>query len=101
MEDASLDEFLDSGEGDADDDADGAGGDTDDGTGDTEDDAGAVEGEASATEGEGDPAPDDVAPATSTYQWAPDGAACASCGGTARRRWRSDAGLVCGECKEW
>lgn len=65
MEDSSLDEFLDSGEGDA-----------------------GVD-------------PGGVPQATPTYCWSPDGAVCDSCGDTARRRWRSEAGLVCRECKEW
>ena len=40
-------------------------------------------------------------PATTTYAWDGDGAACASCGETVERRWQQDGGLVCVECKEW
>ncbi|MEF8782188.1 MAG: hypothetical protein V5A39_12670 [Haloarculaceae archaeon] len=56
--------------------------------------------------GEDDPEADtddpaDVTPATPTYGWSPDGGVCSACGSTARRRWQSEAGLVCRECKEW
>ncbi|PSQ27376.1 hypothetical protein BRD09_08645 [Halobacteriales archaeon SW_10_68_16] len=85
MEDASLDEFLDSGDGET--------GDEEATAGDTE--AGGVESEEGATEGEA------VAPATATYEWSPGGTECPSCGGTVRRRWHSESGLLCAECKEW
>lgn len=42
-----------------------------------------------------------VEPATTTYEFAPDGVECASCGRTVERRWQQDSALVCGECKDW
>ena len=36
-----------------------------------------------------------------TMLWRPDGATCASCGGTETRLWRAADGLVCPECKPW
>ncbi len=56
--------------------------------------------------GDDDEAPDEATvnepePAASTTAFAPEGAACASCGATVRRRWRDDGELVCGECKAW
>lgn len=45
--------------------------------------------------------PDAVGPATSTYDWSPDGDDCAACSATVERRWRDDPGLVCADCKEW
>ena len=85
MEDASLDEFLDSGDGE---------------TGDDEattpdDQTGSADDGGKATEAE------DPEPATATYEWSPGGAECPSCGGTVDRRWHSEAGPVCPECKEW
>lgn len=44
---------------------------------------------------------DDVPPATPTYDWTHDGAACANCDETVEERWHGEAGLVCGDCKEW
>lgn len=40
-------------------------------------------------------------PAVATYDWTPGGAACAACGETVERRWRDGPGFVCGECKDW
>ncbi|WP_135365300.1 DUF7573 domain-containing protein [Halosimplex halophilum] len=45
--------------------------------------------------------PPTVDPAESTYAWSRDGGTCAACGETVDRRWRSDEGLVCPDCKEW
>ncbi|MFB6141137.1 MAG: hypothetical protein ABEJ26_11970 [Halosimplex sp.] len=45
--------------------------------------------------------PATVDPAESTYAWSGDGGVCDACGGTVERRWRSDDGLVCPDCKEW
>jgi hypothetical protein len=73
MEDTSLDEFLDAGEDDPE-----------------------ADGESDASVDSGD-----ASPATPTYGWSPDGGVCSACGSTARRRWQSEAGLVCRECKEW
>ena len=50
-----------------------------------------------------------VDPATPTYRWVPEGAACDSCGSVVTRRWvdgdggdDSDApAFVCDDCKEW
>lgn len=36
-----------------------------------------------------------------TFDWSPDGAACAACGAVVERRWRGDPGLVCSDCKDW
>ena len=79
MEETSLDEFL-------------AGG---------EDNSEADTDETEAEAGTNTDEPDDVTPATPTYRWSPDETLCDSCGGTTRRRWQSEAGLVCRECKEW
>ncbi|QLH81462.1 DUF7573 domain-containing protein [Halosimplex pelagicum] len=45
--------------------------------------------------------PTTVEPAEATYAWSGDGGTCAACGETVDRRWRSDDGLVCPDCKEW
>ncbi|WP_338727051.1 hypothetical protein [Haladaptatus sp. DJG-WS-42] len=42
-----------------------------------------------------------VTPATATYTWSPDGAACESCGEVVKRRWRDGDVLVCESCKSW
>ncbi len=42
-----------------------------------------------------------VEPAVSTYRFAPDGRACADCGGSAGRLWRDGGALVCRDCKQW
>lgn len=42
-----------------------------------------------------------VEPPATTYQWTPDGAACANCGAVVERRWRDDGAFVCADCKEW
>lgn len=47
------------------------------------------------------PDADEVAPAVSTYAWAPDGAECGGCGAVVERRWRDGDELVCSDCKEW
>lgn len=78
-DDASLDEFLSEGPGDE------AESDTEP-PGET-----AADGRSS----------DSVEPATTTYEFAPDGAECPSCGRTVDRRWQQDGSLVCGECKDW
>lgn len=129
MEDASLDDFLET--GDAGDDADG-GGDGDAGTrgspdGGNADGERAVDGESDGgtagdgqrDEGHGDGgvsdgrdaegtpdqhravSPGTVAPAASTYQWSPGEVACEACGETVEGRWRAPAGLVCADCKDW
>ncbi|WP_254279824.1 DUF7573 domain-containing protein [Haloarcula marina] len=98
-EDASLDRFL----GEEGDDperegrADGA-----------ESATGAATGEQPADETSTDEKPtgdtetaDGIVPATTTYAWSPDGAACGACGTAVERRWRQDGDLVCPDCKEW
>jgi hypothetical protein len=43
-----------------------------------------------------------VRPATVTYDWSPDGAACAACGTVVEARWHDpDVGMVCPDCKAW
>ena len=64
-------------------------------TGDNEpttDDESTADDEPTATEAD---------PATVTYRWQPDGAACARCGTTTERQWRDDDGFVCADCKAW
>ena len=89
--DASLDEFLDAG-------SDG-------------EESGSAEADDEEEDGAGDetenaePGPSvlatEAAPATVTFDWSPEGGTCADCGGTAERRWRAEAGLVCADCKGW
>jgi len=40
-------------------------------------------------------------PATATYRWQPDGAACGACGATTERQWLDDGEFVCPDCKSW
>jgi len=80
MDETSLDDFLDS-------EADGE-------TAHEADDA-----ESSREDDAEDPAA--VEPAATTYQWTPAGATCAACGERTKRRWHSDDGLVCPDCKAW
>ena len=58
----------------------------------TTDDESTADDEPTATEAD---------PATVTYRWQPDGAACARCGTTTERQWRDDNGFVCADCKAW
>jgi len=37
----------------------------------------------------------------STMSYRPDGGTCGACGAVVERRWRDEAGLVCGDCKRW
>lgn len=109
MEDASLDDFLDGG-GTQEVEDDGGG---DDGAPSKEDDGrAAADGNDQPADGESEPdrsgsggdgsGGDDAAdPATATYAWTPGGEYCAACGERVERRWRSAAGLVCPDCKEW
>ena len=50
---------------------------------------------------DGEPTATEADPATVTYRWQPDGAACARCGTTTERQWRDDDGFVCADCKAW
>ncbi|CCQ33420.1 hypothetical protein HLRTI_000381 [Halorhabdus tiamatea SARL4B] len=56
---------------------------------------------ATETEPAGESAEESVEPATTTYEFVPDGAECASCGRTVDRRWQQDGSLVCEECTDW
>jgi len=94
--DATLEDFLDPGDGGSSDAV--TGGSTDE----KQDD------DAPDTEARGDDAPDtevrdDGAPGTasSTMHYRPSGGACAICGTVVERRWRDDDGLVCRDCKAW
>ncbi|WP_255197934.1 DUF7573 domain-containing protein [Halorarius litoreus] len=93
--DRSLDEFARSAPSDSAD-GDGASGDE---AAEAEADSEDVDAADSSPAGE-EPV-DDVSPAVSTYAFAPDGAACDSCGAVVQKRWRDDAGLVCPDCKQW
>ena len=70
---------------------------------DSTDDGRAGEGDGTGSAGPGDGANGvgTVEPARATYEWTPDGATCASCDGTATRRWRLGDDLVCPNCKTW
>lgn len=72
--DATLEEFLDSGE---------------------------REPPETASGGPTDEKRDDADMATSTMSYRPGGGACAVCGTAVERRWRDDNGLVCRDCKTW
>ena len=99
-EDASLDDFLDAGngsgsEGDGNGDGNGA---VEDGTVETESGPADSGGSSEAVE----PTPSEaVEPAATTYAWSPEGAACAECGEVVERRWIQGGVLVCGACKSW
>lgn len=43
----------------------------------------------------------DPSPATVTTDWSPDGSRCTNCDSRVDRRWASDDGPVCADCKEW
>ena len=91
VEDASLDDFLGSGDDDADEER---------GTGSTD----STGGDGAGTAAEDAAAPEDgrdVAPATTTYVWSDEGTTCEECGAPAERRWQQDGALVCPDCKVW
>jgi hypothetical protein len=44
---------------------------------------------------------DTVEPATTTYAWTGEGAACESCSEVVERRWQQAGALVCSACKDW
>jgi formylmethanofuran dehydrogenase subunit E len=99
MDDASLDEFLD--------------------TGEAEEDAPASESEEleptdedvdtsdSGSDGSADTQPtatvdtQTVEPATVTATWTESGAHCDRCGEETQRLWTDDEAAVCRDCKEW
>jgi hypothetical protein len=89
MTDRSLDDFLDGTGGEA-------ASPSADGASNTRDDGFDGAGRSGA-----DPPEADVEPPTTTYRWAPGGAACADCGDRVEALWRGDAGAVCADCKEW
>lgn len=83
-EDRALDEFLDEDDTDAD------------------SDANDERGDEVSVNGEAEDSTDEAAgAAVSTTAFAPEGAACESCGASVRRRWRDDGALVCADCKAW
>lgn len=45
--------------------------------------------------------PEQVAAATSSSQWSPDGIACNSCGEVVERLWVDEGNRVCAACKDW
>lgn len=98
-EDATLDQFASGGSDDA---TDPDAADEQEGGGGPEREQAADEpargGEAGEPERGGDAA---VEPAVSTYRFAPDGRACADCGGSVTRLWRDGDALVCPDCKQW
>ncbi|TKR25429.1 DUF7573 domain-containing protein [Natronomonas salsuginis] len=105
MKDASIDDFLDGGERDGEDDERDAngrevGGEGADGHASTGDEGADASDEATGRDGGDDPR-HSVEPATSTYAWSPDGPVCADCGDAVDRRWRDGDRLVCAECKAW
>lgn len=112
--DATLDEFLDAGaDGESDVSTAGEGSTTDDQepkVGESNDEGGTAtdgtetDSHATPADGASPVAPSGggaVDPAEATYRWTGDGARCDGCGDHVERLWRDDAGLVCGECKEW
>ncbi|WEL20308.1 hypothetical protein [Halorhabdus sp. BNX81] len=56
---------------------------------------------AAQTERAEEPSEESVEPATTTYEFAPGGVECASCGATVDRRWHQHGELVCVACKDW
>jgi len=56
---------------------------------------------ASESESDGDQLEESVEPATTTYEFAPGGVECDSCGASVDRRWHQDGTLVCAACKDW
>lgn len=92
-EDRALDEFLGTDDGDGADDG-------DDGDAERGDEV-AVDDGVSVDDGAADPGDESAGAAVSTTAFAPEGAACESCGASVRRRWRDDGALVCADCKAW
>jgi hypothetical protein len=92
-EDASLDDFFDAEpqEATSDDDETGTGADPSETAGDDLTDDARSRNRDEIT----------VDPAVSTYDWRPDGAACAACDEVVERRWRGEVGFVCESCKKW
>lgn len=100
-EDASLDDFLDTGsEREATETE-----DESEPTGEDEEDAEQPEPTGEEPPAEQEPTAEAARavtdPGHSTFDWSPEGAACAACGSVVERRWRDDSGMVCADCKEW
>lgn len=104
-EDAKLDDFFGSDDGD---DASAVGTDGNDAPTD------GADGDGSDVDSlEGDPAGNragDAEPLDPTVRWTPEGATCAECGATVEHLWKTgdengteagELGFVCGECKRW
>jgi len=96
MEDASLDDFLATSEGD----------DESGKTSEGDDESG------KASQGDETPPdekmseerqthPTEIEPATVTYEYSSVGIECVACGTQTQRRWQSEGGPVCADCKEW
>ena len=92
-EDRSLTEFTDAERDSGDSES-----DSGDGVIPTGDDEPTTDDESTADD---EPTATEADPATVTYRWQPDGAACARCGTTTERQWRDDDGFVCADCKAW
>jgi hypothetical protein len=86
MEDTSLDEFLN-------------GGESDDGSDVPEESGSDTDESGDGPDNRLDPA--NAEPARTTHQWVPAGVPCDACGREVERRWESDEGLVCPDCKKW
>lgn len=103
MEETSLEDFRDVG--------DGGGPPGDESGGDEDADAGEDGGRGRAASADPDPTGDETSGSATdgaegdadppTYAWSPDGVACGTCGAVVERRWGADGRLVCGDCKEW
>ncbi|MFW6434761.1 MAG: DUF7573 domain-containing protein [Halovenus sp.] len=100
MDDASLDEFLDTGSDDGEDTPTSEGEDREpidevpaDGETDTDDSADTQATASIDTEA--------VEPATPTATWTESGEHCDRCGAETQRLWTDDEAAVCRDCKEW
>jgi hypothetical protein len=93
MDDASLDEFLDTGSAAEEDVPASESEKSEDGETDTD---GSVDTQSTATV---DTAT--VEPATPTAMWTESGEHCDRCEEETRRLWTDDEAVVCRECKEW
>jgi len=112
MDDASLEDFLDTAdddpqEGDSDAPEGISEGETPDGNADARGELpGSGADRAAGTDADGDRRGpvrdlDRVEPATPTSVFDPDGADCERCGVAVERRWQSPDGLVCVDCTDW
>jgi hypothetical protein len=103
-EDASLDDFLDSGGGSADDGSEPTGesqtvaDSTPEPSAQVDDEH---EGDGGRSTANGGDERARVTPATTTYAWSDEGTTCEECAEPAERRWQQDGALVCPDCKVW